>query len=213
MGEELAIDYPALNTCSASNTKNIGWVVAVYLDASRNSINFTKNMTLILVSTDWFMSGTHIDDMGIIQKSTGVSAMKVVFPLRQCILIGTSERFVELLYLKTHRTVNAYPSEVQCCSICCLMRWISRWLTSTECAAIHSIQRMTRSAWPSGVSSETPAVTEINSERLGHLPRLDDPGWTRVRDIAGKYSALHPWIREFTLMTTIIARVSQCWKI
>ena len=48
-------------------------------------------MTLILVSTDWFMSGTHIDDIGIIQKSTGVSVTKMVFPLGQCILICTDE--------------------------------------------------------------------------------------------------------------------------
>lgn len=78
-------------------------------------------MTLILVSANWLMSGTHIDDMGVIQKSTGVSVTKVVFPLRQCILICTDERFDELLSLKTHQTVKAYPSEVQC-SICCLIR-------------------------------------------------------------------------------------------
>jgi hypothetical protein len=205
MGEDLAIDYPALIFCSVLNTR-YRWVWLQYLDASRNSINFTRKMTLVLVSTDWLMSGTHIDDIGVIQKSTAVSVTKVVFPLGQCILIGTDENdsmscFLSQGSLKSASKLSkAYPSEVQS-SICCLIRWISRWLTSTEwCAAMHSIQRMTIRAWPSGVSSETPAVSEINSEGLGYLQTLEDPGWTRLRDIASKYSARHCPTREFTLM-------------
>jgi hypothetical protein len=120
MREKLAIDYPALKYFFSIEYRYE--VVAVYLDASRNSINFTKDMTLsTLVSTNWLMSGTHIDDMGVIQKSTGVSVTKVVFPLGQCILICTDERLDELISPMTRHTVKAYPSEVQC-SICCLIR-------------------------------------------------------------------------------------------
>ena len=67
MGEELAIDYPTLKYLfSTEYNKDIDLSDCSHLDASRNSINFTKNMTLVLVSTDWFMSRTHIDDMGVI---------------------------------------------------------------------------------------------------------------------------------------------------
>ena len=53
--------------------------------------------TLRVVSTHWLMSGTHIDDMGVSQKLTGVSVTKEVFPLGQRILICTDERLDELI--------------------------------------------------------------------------------------------------------------------
>ena len=65
MREELAIDYPALKYLFSIENK-FEVVAVLYLNASRNSINFTKNMTLsTLVSTNWLMSGTHINDIGV----------------------------------------------------------------------------------------------------------------------------------------------------
>ena len=48
-----------------------------YLDASCNSINVAKKITLVLMGTNWLVSRAYIDNIGVIQELTGISMAKV----------------------------------------------------------------------------------------------------------------------------------------
>lgn len=93
-----------------------------YLDTSCNSIDVAKKITRILVGANWLMSRVYIDDIRVIQKSAGVSMVKMLLPSDSewCISIFTDEWLMSWSAIRCDRTL---PCQVK------IRRLFSRALT------------------------------------------------------------------------------------
>ena len=58
-----------------------------YLDTSCDSIDLTKDMTLIFMCTDWLVARSSIHSVGIIQQPTRARLAKMILPIRYCVLV------------------------------------------------------------------------------------------------------------------------------
>ena len=93
---------------------------------------------------------------------------KVFLPLGQLTSRGTDEQSMSCWFIRIANDISivkAHSSDSKS-NVCCLtFRTVFK---KCQCAAMHSITRITRLAWPSGVSSVTPTGTEVSSERQVH---------------------------------------------